>query len=143
MPVNSACFGDSGGGFPWGANGLMFSKPCFQRSVGGSPQVGGHPVAAGPVFLVLHFEPERLTSKIFFLTFKRDNTRNTVAMLPPSLSLMFVRVPPGESQSSGVPVSLPAVLGKGKSLCSQESTPDLPGPSPDTLLQTGKKEVWI
>lgn len=46
----------------------MFSKPCFQRSVGGSPQVGGHPVAAGPVFLVLHFEPERLTSKIFFLT---------------------------------------------------------------------------
>lgn len=32
-------------------------------------------------------------------------------MLPPTLSLMFVGVPSHESQGSGVPVSLPTVLG--------------------------------
>lgn len=65
-------------------------------------------------------------------------------MLLPTLSLVFVRVPPQESQGCGVPVSLPTVQGgrgwgmenefvfSGKH--SQQSEP-----TPDHLLRNGKK----
>lgn len=75
--------------------------------------------------------------------FRRDNTRKKGRYVASVTVLVFVGVPPGKSNDAGVPVSLPTALGKGKSLCSQESTPDLPGSTPDALLRNEKEGVGV
>lgn len=52
-------------GSKW-VDGLQTLFPALAGSEGREPTGGGPSRAARPVFLVLHFDPERLTSKILF-----------------------------------------------------------------------------